>query len=834
MMPSAEHVGIDVAVQEMKHYLPAQASLKDFIHHNPLHAFQHERFFSGIGRASAIFGYKVTLSLAEYRHRYAQGEIDRSVLRRVIQECKPDQSPDEWVDRLLNGQFSAAPMPRIGLMRAGWKKSYRIDMDARVHPLLFRILCSFLDQGISIWDFPLTHLGFLEGMRELERLSPVSFFKRPRARALLLDTATTLETVLTILVGDAAWHGQYIFDQQFAHPGWSGMVAVIEDAPGTLLDTRTITLRDLILVELLMEIDVLDERFGTDWKPLAAVMPEKPQPLFAPVDPTPLQEAVELWQVAFERAFHDQALAGIAHLRPAPRYEGSATFQALFCIDDRECSLRRYIEDADPDCRTYGTPGFFGVEFYFQPQGGKFLTKLCPAPMTPRHVIVEQDSKLRRKTDPHFRKSTHGLFRGWIISQTLGFWSAVRLFMNVFRPSMSPATASSFRHMDKDAVLSVEHKHPAQVLDGMQVGFTIPEMADRVEGLLKSIGLVDGFGALVYVVGHGSSSVNNPHFAAYDCGACSGRAGSVNARVVSAMANDAGVRTLLRARGIDIPEATRFVGGLHDTTRDEIVFFDERSLSIGLMEKHQRNEAIFRSALDRNAKERSRRFESIDTRRTPEHIHQRILTRSVSLFEPRPELNHATNALCIVGRRSLTDGLFLDRRAFMNSYDHRLDPQGDLLLNILKPIPPVCGGINLEYFFSRTDNRKLGAGSKLPHNVMGLFAVANGADGDLRPGLPSQMIEVHDPIRLLVIVEHFPAVVLDAIRRHADTYDWFLHEWVLLAAVDPVTRGIHRFRNGTFQPYEPVFGSVPEATDLSVLIEESRENIPVHQLTTAI
>ena len=38
---------------------------------------------------------------------------------------------------------------------------------------------------------------------------------------------------------------------------------------------------------------------------------------------------------------------------------------------------------------------------------------------------------------------------------------------------------------------------------------------------------------------------------------------------------------------------------------------------------------------------------------------------------------------------------------------------------------------------------------------MGLIGVANGIDGDLRPGLPSQMIEVHDPVRLLVIAEHF-------------------------------------------------------------------------------
>lgn len=814
-------------LHELRHFLPAQAPLKDFIHHNTLHAFQNLKWETAIRRAEKMFGYKVSLSLEEYRSLYKTKQIKQANLERIIVERKGKENLTLWINNILNKDYDTSNSARIGILRSHWKSQYHINLDSVTHPKIFRILCSYLDQGISIWKFPVHEKGFLASLREIEKNSSASIFKTERVRELFLNTDLEINTLLTTLVGDEQLYKQYLFDQQFAHQGWSGMVCSIEDQPQSLLDPKKISLKELIILECLLEIDTLDSKLGETWAPLATKLVKKVNDIFAPVETTELNEVLSILQNAYEWTYYDDVLSGLKLVAPEPKKQ-QASFQAMFCIDDRECSLRRYIETNDQNCETFGTPGFFTVEFFFKPEHGKFYSKLCPAPVTPKYLIKEIDTTSVRKKDAHFTNQSHSLVRGWIISQTLGFWSAIKLFLNIFRPTMSPATAHSFNHMDQFSKLTIENTDPKDIENGLQIGFNVDEMVTRVEALLKSVGLVKDFAPIVYLIGHGSSSVNNPHYAGYDCGACSGRPGSVNARVMCYMANKKEVREKLAKNGIVIPETTQFLGGLHDTSRDEIAFFDESSLSPVNIENHKKNKLVFDRSLDSNAKERSRRLVSIDSTLPAKKIHEKVKTRSVSIFEPRPELNHATNTLCIVGSRNLTKGLFLDRRAFMNSYDYRIDPDGKILTGIMKPLGPVCGGINLEYFFSRVDNHKLGAGTKLPHNVMGLFGVANGIDGDLRPGLPLQMIEVHDPLRLLIIVEHFPEVVLSTIKSFDPMYEWFINEWINLIAVNPETKQFFVFKEGNFVPYEPILQTVETVHDMTPIIEHTLDNIPVY------
>ena len=296
------------------------------------------------------------------------------------------------------------------------------------------------------------------------------------------------------------------------------------------------------------------------------------------------------------------------------------------------------------------------------------------------------------------------------------------------------------------------------------------------------------------------------------------------------MANHPTVRQQLRILGIDIAAHTQFVPVLHDTCRDEFSFYDLDQVPVSSIDQVASDRSFFKKALEANAVERSRRFITIGAQKSKAALHQQVKLRSVSLFEPRPELNHANNALCIVGRRSFSRDLFLDRRAFLNSYDFSQDPEGLSLEGILNAVAPVCGGINLEYYFSRVDNQQLGAGTKLPHNVMGLLGVANGIDGDLRTGLPSQMIEVHDPYRLLVVVEQVPQVVSAAIQRNPSTFEWFNHEWIRLVAFDPAEKAFYVWQNDGFLPYEVQQSGLPKVNDILSSLAGYSANFPVIEL----
>ena len=506
-----------------------------------------------------------------------------------------------------------------------------------------------------------------------------------------------------------------------------------------------------------------------------------------------------LLHLAYERHLRHRFFDAVTHHQPESP-PASPTFQAIFCLDERAESFRRHLEEVEPQAETFGTAGFFGVAMYFRSATDAHARPLCPVGVQPRRYVTEIDEagagvrarwgrarqRLSGLVDKNIHVGSRTFSRGAVLMAALGVFWVAPLVLKVLFPwsrrglsRLNEALAPNERgRLQLDRV-------PEQPPLGEYTGFTVDEMADIVSGQLEPLGIIGRMAPLIFVFGHGSTSLNNPQESAHDCGACGGGRGGPNARAFAQMANDPRVRTVLLDRGCLIPSATWFIGGEWNTANSDVLLFDLDLVPEHLRPGLERAIHCFEIARRREAHERCRRFDAAPVWLAQQMALLHVQTRATDLAQPRPEYGHATNAACIVGRRSRTRGLFLDRRAFLVSYDSDRDPEGVRLRGLLAAVVPVVAGISLEYFFGYIDPTGYGCGTKLPHNVTALIGVMDGAQSDLRTGLPWQMLEIHEPVRLTLIVETKSVLLLRILEENADLRRLVYNRWIFLAALDP-------------------------------------------------
>ncbi len=550
---------------------------------------------------------------------------------------------------------------------------------------------------------------------------------------------------------------------------------------------------------------------------MAESSPDQLQTVLDWLEAFPESEHGPVWLRAFEAGYQEDLLGKLAASVADSRERDTETrpdAQAMFCIDVRSETFRRNLE-AVGNYETIGFAGFFTVFIRHKAYGSHHLTEQYPAIVEARNTVFEvprddQEKELaRHEAGKDIFHTAHELIHDlkshvltpYITVESLGWLFGVQLFGRTLFPRFYRKCREQVTTRVAPPIATDETIDETVKEEGLQVGLTLDEQVSTVETALRIIGLTSNFARLVAVCGHGSSSDNDPFEAALHCGACGGNPGKPNARVFASIANKPDVRARLAENGIVIPEDTHFLAGLHDTTTDEVTFFDLQDIPESHQDDMKRfNEGLRQAAINTN-QERCARLPLIKDNPSPSTVEREINRRAGDWSEVRPEWGLSGNASFIIGSRELTRQIDLKGRAFLNNYDYRGDPTGELLQAVLDGTCVVGKWINSERYFSATDPEVYGSGSKIYHNVVGRFGIMSGPQSDLRTGLARQSVmkdamPYHEPVRLLVVIEAPTERISQALTQLPHVQQLFDNEWIHLVAVD-------REAESPLQRYEP-------------------------------
>ncbi|MFN8155998.1 MAG: putative inorganic carbon transporter subunit DabA [Candidatus Nanopelagicales bacterium] len=503
-----------------------------------------------------------------------------------------------------------------------------------------------------------------------------------------------------------------------------------------------------------------------------------------------IADPVLLRLTAWEDSYREPVLAQIAARAASvdDRQPGSPAAQVITCIDVRSEPLRRALEARGP-WETFGAAGFFGLPLRHVDASGVVSDRLPALLLPDREVGESYPVPAATRATAAVAGAAHGpdhvAGAAFALADAAGWAAGPWALLRTFAPRTADALARRWRGAAPTGRLELEGD------DAQPLGFSLDELADHAQAFLSVVGL-DRPAPLVLLLGHGAHVTNQPHVAAYDCGACGGNPGDVSARAMAQVLNDPRVRGLLAERGAVIPEGTVFVGALHGTTDGTVEILD------GVPASHA---DVMRRLLADLAD---------SARRSAEPSGR---SRAADWSQARPEWGLARNAALVIGPRALTAGLDLDGRVFLHSYRHDLDVDGSSLEFLLTAPMVVAQWISTQYWATVVDPERFGAGDKTLHDIVcradggpsTLTGVLLGARGDLRTGLPWQAVSEHapvdgswtslphhDPLRLLVVV-HASLDAIDAVlARRPEAGRLVAGEWLALVAVDPGTGRLHR------------------------------------------
>lgn len=447
--------------------------------------------------------------------------------------------------------------------------------------------------------------------------------------------------------------------------------------------------------------------------------------------------------------------------------------QLIFCIDVRSEPFRRSLEKIG-NYETFGFAGFFGipVEIENSITGDKYAS--CPVLLQPKHKVTEYPNCSNKEYNKYSLSKSLKLFyqslkynftTTFALVETIGIYSGIWMFIRSFAPSFASKIFQTIRPDDNN-IPSIDN-------------ISFADQCLYAESALKMIGLTKNFSPLVVLCGHGSATENNAFATALDCGACGGRHGASNARILATILNNFQVRKTLEQKQIFIPENTVFIAAEHNTTNDEVKLYNYKNINgVDKLIKDLKKAASINSQI--RCKQMAVEYNDKQTK-----------IRSIDWTQTRPEWGLARNAAFIVSPRSLTKNIDLEGRCFLHSYNYLEDADGSSLTAILTAPMIVAQWINAQYFFSTFNNIAYGAGSKITKNITGKIGVMQGNASDLMTGLPLQSVYIsdtesyHEMQRLMTIVYAPRSIINRIIDQQNILKKLFSNGWVTLSCLDP-------------------------------------------------
>lgn len=458
--------------------------------------------------------------------------------------------------------------------------------------------------------------------------------------------------------------------------------------------------------------------------------------------------------------------------------------QMVFCIDVRSEPFRRNLEYFG-GYETLGFAGFFGLPLRIDSQVSCESYNSCPVLVPVKDTVQEiscnSDSVALLITIQRLYQSMKYAFAvPFVLVEILGIFFGLAMAVKTFIPYFLNYIQKKWANVYGDPTKSCLDIGP----------ISIDDQVEYAENVLNILGLNNkNLKKIVIFCGHGSASTNNPYAASLDCGACGGRHGGNNARILAMILNSLDVRQKLLGKGICIPSETVFIGAEHNTTTDEVVLYDSDVLGFTYWDDLDQIKINLELARTKNSLFRSRLLGFVG--KDADSV-QYVQERSQDWAQIRPEWGLAGNASFIIAPRNLTKNIDLGGRSFLHSYDYSKDLDGSFLNGILTAPMVVAQWINCQYLFSTVDNVAYGSGSKITQNIVGKFGIMQGNASDLMMGLPLQSLYIshdkayHEPIRLQVFV-HAHRVIINKLILSSDVLQkLFGNGWVILICIEPV------------------------------------------------